>query len=215
MSLQLNLASMAAVRSRSRSRSSSSSSGSSSADTSSPESLAPDRALLKELQKDSAPGTMIVFHETEGLVKETLQLLQGSNGRKACVYNFMFTKELKKVKTLQDFVRALSAHILNIDTLVRLNRKEATEDLRRRGVPKGRLSRNVFAIRKRVAVWKDAIKSVEAMAKQDGATWTEGYRSMLYRRLIPAERNSWYCSHIVKTVQDRSTISSVPLPDDE
>jgi hypothetical protein len=158
---------------------------------------------------------MMVFRRTEGLVRETLERLESSDGRRACAYNFMFTGDLKKVRTLEDFVRALAAHISNIDTLVRLNRKEATEDLRSRKVAKGRLSRNVFAIRKRVAVWKDALKSVEAMARQDGAKWTEGYRSMLYRRLVPAERNRWHCSHIVRTVQDRSTISSVPLLENE
>ena len=202
-------------RSRSVSSTSSDSSSSGSSDSSSPEDLAPDHDLIKDLREHCPPDTMMVFRDTEGLVFETLDRVEKSNIPRVLGYNYMFTKALKKVKSLGDFIRGLSGHIANIETLCRLNRREATDDLRRRKVVKGRLSRNVFAIRKRVAVWKDAMKSVERMATQDGASWTEGYRSMLYRRLIPAERTRWYCCHILATVRDMRTVSSVRFLDED
>jgi hypothetical protein len=164
------------------------------------------------MRQATPPETMLTFHHTKGLVRETLELQEGENRIRAIAYNFMFTKALKKVKTRADFVCVLAGHIANIDTLVRLNRREVTQDLRRRGVPKGRIDRNVFAVRKRVSVWKDAMKSVERMATQEGASWTDGYRAMLYRCLVPAERFRWYCGHLVFSVQDQNAISSVPLP---
>ena len=203
-------------RGRSRSASSSSSSSSSSgSDSSSPEDLAPGPVLIKNLRKHGPPDTIMVFRDTEGLVYETLDRVEQSNIPRVLGYNYMFTKALKKVKSREDFIRVLLGHIANIETLCRLNRREATDDLRRRKVVKGRLSRNVFAIRKRVAVWRDAMRSIERMATQDGASWTDGYRSMLYRRLIPAERTRWYCCHILATVQDMRTVSSVRFSDED
>lgn len=115
------------------------------------------------------------------------------------VINRDMVRNAKKVSTMAGFVEMLTLYLDSIRALVRSNRNSVKRFMRRLEADRSAVNRNQFAVTKRVMVWRDAVESVRGLATQEGASWAEGYRGMLWRRLVVATEAGWYCTFLKST----------------
>ena len=189
--------STSSTNSTSSSSSSSSSGSSSPAPPPPPGSPHPD--IIKALDSVRVPEVRYHFNRTTGILRGLLHDVSEDNFSRWCVINRDMVMKAKKVTTLAGFCELLTLYLDSIRALVRSNRNFVKRFMKRLGADRSGTNRNQFALTKRVMVWRDAVESVRVLATQDGASWTEGYRGMLWRRLVVATEAGWYCTFLKST----------------
>jgi hypothetical protein len=146
----------------------------------------------------AAPADQFSFRCIDNLLPEMLASLSDSNVVRILGYNEALAAEARTCETLGQLGFLANFQLINAEALVKENRKLVRKYCRKVGAPKSVMQNNVYAVYRRVAIWRDALQDVVELVEDPSAHWK--LRRAYWHKLEAANQQSWYCCNLLATL---------------
>ena len=158
----------------------------------------PHPDIVAELRLPKTPEPLFIFETSGSIPVRMLSVISTMCGGMRSQILTELSERSKLCSTRQDFLTLVQHLLQKIDGLVKTCRKAAVDYHRYRDTENSVVNRRKFSVYKRVAVWRDGIRMVIATVRTE-TEWSERIRQKFWRRLLLANRNSFYCCNMVST----------------